>query len=1675
MAKVKRFGTFGGVFTPSILTLLGVIMYLRLPWITGQVGLIGTLGIIFVAHIVSGCTGLSVASIATDKRVETGGTYYMISRSLGLPIGGTLGWALFAGLSLSVSLYLIGFAEVFMGLIGMEITLDNIRIMGSIILFAVLVLTFISTSLTIKTQYIILTIMVLSLLSVFLGRHGMQPSAPQISAMPQSLPWITLFAIFFPAVTGFEAGVAMSGDLKDARKAIPMGTIMAILVALVIYVALTFFFVYTVDGDKLVNDPNVLFNIALVPQLVMAGVLGATLSSALGSILGAPRILQAVANDRIAPAFLGKGFGASKEPRNALIFTYLIAQAGILIGELNAIARVVTIFFIITYGFLNITYTIESWASSDFRPSFKIPRVVSIIGALACIILMIQLDIMALGIAAVLLVSLFLYLRKKELNLSSGDSRSSVWLSLVKTGLMKLAKSEENTRNWRPNIIVFSGGVRKRPYLTNLAMDLVGKLGIFTNFELVTQPNHSIHEDKEDGKQKGADALIENLPIGSTAETVFEQLDNSKGIITRKHKCNNIYEGIGLISSVYGFSGFEPNTVLMGWPKRPLESQPFTSLMKSLVNQDYSMAFLKYNSANGFKEFKSIDVWWQGEGNSLPLALHLVRFLTSSSRWRNAKVRVLALCANPRLKERYNNVITSMLADFRINGQVKVVGNSENKPLHELMQTECGQSNLVITDMPGLASNTKEVIEMTDTIANTLGNTLFVHADSTFSRITSLTEVQESGQGAELPFELPDFAKLKELDMPEKEPLRSHIVTLVDDLAAASDKFVNTCLENIRVQREQFLDKLLGTIPGKGDKVGFTSSLCEITHDYKSESLGLQIEELHGGVKTYLKETELALKKLPASVLMEFEREHYKRLKPFSLVQRIHKGLKLIRFSALQKSVKVRVKLQPAAYFYIYYNRIRELETFYKNFHQESLEHLNVERELENLLVTKGKSDMVAKAIEKAKRTNNGFVARYENQIPENLKKDIVAYLASIQSPQSNILSRRLGSVFRKSSAILLEFDEFPAVWKADMENQLNRIWMDLVYMNLKERIKVSFFKMNANIKSKTEQGLLKHIDVLDGQAADMDEKGTTRLDASFHLPSVEVCFTTFRNEVEAMVAKLDESVSIAGTDNEVYKVELRKIADYYISNELLNKIGKESFKLATLLGDSLNNLKNLVRLANFTLENEAEDAAEKVDGKEKHQLLVSNIKQGLKNERLKIGKALDSVSKNLEGAVYWAFDPLSSVAIIKKSSAIKKLGKETQRRGITSRIKSFAKSLSHRTREYFANLKYRQSEGLIWAGRLSGQQEANPKGFSAPDKGVLEHLPFYYLNLFTGRSGIGQEFWTGMEHESARGKAAVEKFMYGSRGALIVTGERRSGKSSLSKHIANSHFTSKDTFFVRAPREGCANVALFEKSLYEAIQSVRKTEGLPMEYKGSDSLETLLPGLESKCVVVIHDLELWWERRESGTAVVERLIDLIGLYGRDILFVINANIHSLKLIDSITSLNSWAFDVIECRPFPAKQLKEFIIARHNAGGLRFVMDDKAQEQMSGWDYAKLFNHIFNLSAGNPGYAINLWLGSIKNISGDTLIMEKPVGADGRVVSMLSADDAVIILQFVLHRRFSVPRLASLLMTNENYLAAKVRVMHQEGILTEKYPGVYSLNPMLVPHLVKKLKSLDLV
>ncbi len=724
--KSSKFGTFGGVFTPSILTILGVIMYLRLPWIVGQAGLLATLAIILVAHFISITTGLSVSSIATDKKVKTGGTYYIISRSLGLPIGGTLGLALFVGLSFSISLYLIGFAESFLSYWGFDVSITAIRITGTLILLLVTGVTFIGAQLAIKTQYYIMGAIALSLLSIVFGKHDFVPTEPLLFPISTSAPFILLFGIFFPAVTGFEAGVSMSGDLENPKRSIPRGTIAAIVAGLAVYIFLIFYFSYTVSPDILVNDPNVLLKISFIPELVIAGIWGATLSSAFGSILGAPRILQATAKDRITPKIFAKGVGELNEPRNALFLTFFIAEAGILIGDLDIIARIVAIFFITTYGILNLSAAIENWASSDFYPEFKIPIWVSLLGSAACFIVMIQLDFLAMIVATIILGSLFIFLQRKELKLKSGDTWGGFWEAVIRYGLIKLKNRPTEWRNWRPNIILFSGGSYARPYLLEMAKVLAGKLGLISNFDLI--------------ENNSAKILFTKAEQSVNQET--EEPEDEQGIFTRRQECRDVYEGMEVIASIYGFSSIEPNTILMGWGRHTKEPLKFAHLIKTFNELDYNSLFLHYNEEEGFGDKNRIDIWWRGAGNNFSLASTLARFITTNEDWRNAEIRLLTI------KNKFSSVrilgkeARRVMRTFRIDATVKIIDNtSEDKSSAEIFREESRIADLSIFGIPQIdEKNADEYITNINKLLNDVGTTLLVNASSYFKEIKSAEE-----------------------------------------------------------------------------------------------------------------------------------------------------------------------------------------------------------------------------------------------------------------------------------------------------------------------------------------------------------------------------------------------------------------------------------------------------------------------------------------------------------------------------------------------------------------------------------------------------------------------------------------------------------------------------------------------------------------------------------------------------------------------------------------------------------------------------------------------------------------------------------------------------------------------------------------------------------------------
>lgn len=719
MASIKKFGTFAGVFTPSLLTILGVIMYMRLGWVVGNAGLFGAIGIILIAHIISISTGLSVSSIATDKKIGAGGIYYVLSRSMGIPIGGSIGIALYVGTAFSIALYLIGFAESFNSYFNLGNTINSYRITGSVALVLLTALAIKSTSVALKSQYFILAAIVISVIAVFMGTSEYAPETVNLLSTENSVSLEVVFAIFFPAVTGFTAGIAMSGDLEDPKKSIPRGTLFAIGVGLIVYISLAIYLAYTVNSDLLKSDYNVLMKIALFAPAVVAGVWGATLSSALGGILGGPRILQAMSKDKVTPRIFAKGSGKNNEPVLALLLVFVIAEAGILIGELDVIARVVSMFYLAAYGFINITFFLESWANPDFQPTFKIKRWIGFIGFIACFGVMFKLDMVAMVLALALIGGLYFLLQRKEVKIQSNDIWKNVWENVVNKGLKKIDNSKIKNSNWNPNIILFSGQSEHQRYLLELCKTVSGRTGIVTNFNLIVDKENSIPLKKVD--QKLSDPIYQEL-----------------GIFARQIKVNNLFKGIANIATTFGFSGVEPNTIMMGWPKGLEDSEDYAQMTETLLYLDYNLLYLDFDYTAKFGNYKTVDLWWrETDSKNAEMMLNIARFIISSPYWHQATIRVLFVNNNDVSNLLIRTKILRLIDDLRVNVDIKIIDNVVDQiPFYDLIETNSKQTNLTLIGVPNYKIEKQaEYVLKTSHLFENIGSALLVKAANNFNEL----------------------------------------------------------------------------------------------------------------------------------------------------------------------------------------------------------------------------------------------------------------------------------------------------------------------------------------------------------------------------------------------------------------------------------------------------------------------------------------------------------------------------------------------------------------------------------------------------------------------------------------------------------------------------------------------------------------------------------------------------------------------------------------------------------------------------------------------------------------------------------------------------------------------------------------------------------------------------
>ena len=706
--QARGLGTFGGVFTPSLLTILGVIMYLRFGWVVGNVGLVGTLLIVTLSTSITFLTSLSIASIATDQQVKIGGAYYMISRSMGIETGGAVGIPLFIAQALSVALYVIGFAESMVEVLPQL----NEKLIGVIVTIAVGLLALFSTQATIKSQYFILAAIAVSLISLALGKPLEEPTTEIITPPDLQAGFWAVFAVFFPAVTGIMAGVNLSGDLRNPAQSIPKGTFYAVGVGFLVYMTLPVVLALRVDTATLISDPLVMRRISLWGDGILLGVWGATLSSAVGSILGAPRILQALAQDRVLPrqfGWLGKGSGPDNIPRAGTILTMIIALIAVALGDLDLIAPILTMFFLTTYGVLNVAAGTERLLGSpSFRPSFRVHWLFSFLGALGCIAVMFLINPLATLIAILFVALIFVWLKRRGLQTAWGDVRRGLWMALTRTALMKLDYNPD-PKNWRPHILVLSGAPTRRWHLIELANSLTqgqSMLSVATvlTSEVSYERIQTLENNLRDFLQgKGVQAFVRVIP----------DEDPFSG-------------GIRLVNT-YGLGALVPNTVMLGDTRELAHHPPYCDMIRYFHRAQRNVIIVRDDDEVGFGACQRIDVWWGGLNKNGGLMMILAYMLRNSIQWKQATVTIKMMVPTEAAAEGIRTNLDNMISSMRINFERKII-ISNDRPFWEVLHEESDHADLV---MLGLAEPEENFLAYYETLSERtqgLPATMFVLA-----------------------------------------------------------------------------------------------------------------------------------------------------------------------------------------------------------------------------------------------------------------------------------------------------------------------------------------------------------------------------------------------------------------------------------------------------------------------------------------------------------------------------------------------------------------------------------------------------------------------------------------------------------------------------------------------------------------------------------------------------------------------------------------------------------------------------------------------------------------------------------------------------------------------------------------------------------------------------------
>nr|UQS87555.1 solute carrier family 12 member 7a [Rhamdia quelen] len=795
--KGPSMGTFIGVYLPCVQNILGVILFLRLTWIVGTAGILGSFAIVFMCCACTLLTAISMSAIATNGMVPAGGSYYMISRALGPEFGGAVGLCFYLGTTFAGSMYILGTIEIFLMYIiptgaSFNDHLNNMRVYGTGCLVLMALVVFVGVRYVNKLALVFLSCVILSIMAIYAGvirtiinppdfqicmlgnrtlknigfekcmktevinnvtyttdlwkefcsspflnatcdEYFIQNNLTEIKGIPgllsgvisdnlwgeygssgmlvekknqmsslaentyqkisdnveKNLPYVynditTFFTmmvgIYFPSVTGIMAGSNRSGDLKDAQRSIPIGTVMAIITTSIIYISCVVLFGACIEGvllrDKFGLSVKARPVIGILawpsPWVIVIGSFFSCCGAGLQSLTGAPRLLHAIAHDGIIP-FL-QVFGHSKsngEPTWALLLTVGICEIGILIASVDAVAPILSMFFLMCYLFVNLACAVQTiLRTPNWRPRFKFYHwSLSVLGMTLCLSLMFVSSWYYALVAMLIAGCIYKYIEYRGAEKEWGDGIRGLSLNAARYALIKLEEAPPHTKNWRPQLLVFvsldSDLAVKHPRLLSFTSQLKAGKGL-TIVSSVLQGTYMTRSAEAKRAETNVKACMSAEKTKGFCHIVV---------------CSNLRDGFSNLTQSAGLGGMKHNAVLMAWPSNWKQAEDATSWKNFIETvRETTSAHQALLVAKNIDDFPSnterltegtIDVWWIVHDGGL---LMLLPFLLRQHKvWKKCKMRIFTVAHLDDNSIQMKKDLQSFMYQLRLNADVEVV------------------------------------------------------------------------------------------------------------------------------------------------------------------------------------------------------------------------------------------------------------------------------------------------------------------------------------------------------------------------------------------------------------------------------------------------------------------------------------------------------------------------------------------------------------------------------------------------------------------------------------------------------------------------------------------------------------------------------------------------------------------------------------------------------------------------------------------------------------------------------------------------------------------------------------------------------------------------------------------------------------------------------------------